>query len=205
MNSDKTLYYVLDPMCSWCWGFAKTWKRLKHTLPNEIHIQHVMGGLASDNEEPMSDDMRSYIQKNWQKIETTIPSVKFNYDFWKKCAPRRSTYPACRAVIAIRRQKPTLEAKMIELIQKAYYLQAKNPSNDSTLIKLASGLDINLEKFAKNLNDNKTQQIFHGDITLAKKLGATGFPSLFFQNQAHIHCLQIDYNNPQAILKQIIT
>ncbi len=199
----NTLYYVLDPMCSWCWGFSKTWSAIKSSLSDEISIQHVMGGLAPDSNEPMTDEMREYIQMNWRKIEHSIPGTKFNFDFWSNCSPRRSTYPACRAVIAIRKQNPSLEEQMINLIQHAYYMDAKNPSDDSTLIGLASKLDIDIEQFKKNLNDNETQSLLLKDISIAKQLGAQGFPSLFYKDSKEIRPLQIDYNNPRIILDQI--
>jgi len=191
-------------MCSWCWGFSNTWKKIKKSLPDSIRIQYVLGGLAPDNNEPMSIEMRDYIQKNWQKIEMTIPEVKFNYDFWKKCTPKRSTYPACRAVIAIKRQNPNLEAQMIDLIQQSYYLNAQNPSEDSVLIKLASKLDVDLKKFEKNLNDDKIQSILLNDIALMQSLGVNSFPSLVFENKQGRKIISIDYNNPEYIINQII-
>ena len=162
-----------------------------------------MGGLAPDSNEPMTDEMREYIQMNWRKIEHSIPGTKFNFDFWSNCSPRRSTYPACRAVIAIRKQNPSLEEQMINSIQHAYYMDAKNPSDDSTLIDLASKLDIDIEQFKKTLNDNETQSLLLKDISIAKQLGAQGFPSLLYKDSKEIRPLQIDYNNPRIILDQI--
>ncbi|NBQ33855.1 MAG: DsbA family protein [Gammaproteobacteria bacterium] len=199
----NTLYYVLDPMCSWCWGFSKTWSAIKSSLSDEISIQYVMGGLAPDSNEPMTDEMRDYIQTMWRKIERSVPGTKFNYDFWTNCSPRRSTYLACRAVIAIRKQNPSLEEQMINSIQHTYYIEAKNPSDDSTLIDLASKLDIDIEQFKKTLNNNETQSLLLEDISIAKQLGAQGFPSLFYKDSKEIRPLQIDYNNPRIILDQI--
>ena len=162
-----------------------------------------MGGLAPDSNEPMTDEMRDYIQMNWRKIEHSIPGTKFNYDFWSNCSPRRSTYPACRAVIVIRKQNPSLEERMINLIQHAYYIDAKNPSDDSTLIDLASKLDIDLEQFKRILNNNKTQSLLLEDISIAKQLDAQGLPSLFYKDSNEIKPLEIDYNNPRIILDQI--
>jgi putative protein-disulfide isomerase len=190
-------------MCSWCWGFSKTWSAIKSSLSDDISIQYVMGGLAPDSNEPMTDEMRDYIQTMWRKIERSVPGTKFNYDFWTNCSPRRSTYPACRAVIAIRKQNPSLEEQMINSIQHAYYIDAKNPSDDSTLIGLASKLDIDIEQFKKTLNDNETQSLLLKDISIAKQLGAQGFPSLFYKDSKEIRPLQIDYNNPRIILDQI--
>ncbi len=204
ISSKNTLFYIHDPMCSWCYGFNKTWQAVKELLPSSINVHYLLGGLAPDSNEVMPNEMREYIQKNWQKIETTIPGVKFNYDFWKKCTPKRSTYPACRAVIAVREQKPQLEVKMTQLIQKSYYLRAQNPSEDHTLIALASTLDIDIKKFEKNLNDDKTQALLLDDIALAKKLKVNSFPSLVLKTQNTIKPIKINYNNPDYILNQII-
>ena len=51
-----------------------------------------------------------------RRIEGRIPGVRFNFDFWTHCTPKRSTYPACRAVIAARAQDPTLDEAMIGLL-----------------------------------------------------------------------------------------
>ena len=204
MNSN-TLFYIHDPMCSWCYGFKNTWNIVKNSLPRSINVQYVLGGLAPDTDEIMNEEMRQYIQKNWQKIEMTIPGTQFNYDFWQKCKPKRSTYPACRAVIAIKEQKPHLEAKMVQLIQESYYLNAKNPSESDVLIELASQLDININKFEKNLNNVKTQRFLERDLALSKKIGAQSFPSLVLQSNNQLKPIKIDYNNPEFILQQINT
>ena len=42
------LYYVHDPMCSWCWGFRPTWLALQDQLPEGVRVQRLLGGLAPD-------------------------------------------------------------------------------------------------------------------------------------------------------------
>ncbi len=204
MNS-LTLYYVYDPMCSWCWGFNKTWNKVKKSLPKNINIQYVLGGLAPDSNEIMSDKMREYIQYNWQKIEKNIPGTIFNYDFWTNCTPVRSTYPACRAVIAAKNQNDQLEISMINAIQEAYYLYAKNPSKDTTLINIAKAIGLNVTQFKKDLNSKTTQQQLDNNINLSKSLGAKGFPSIILEKDSVAKLIKIDYNNSDFILKQILT
>jgi len=201
----NTLYYIHDPMCSWCWGFNKTWKKVQKLLPNSINVYYVLGGLAPDSSEVMPNEMREYVQANWKKIQEKIPNTEFNYDFWKECTPIRATYPACRAVIACKNQNPELEIKMINLIQQAYYLEARNPSKDSTLIELASTLNLNIEQFTRDLNTKVTQQKLLDDTTLAKSLSINGFPSLVLRKNNSIQHIKIDYNQPKSIINQIIT
>ena len=204
MNS-TTLFYIHDPMCSWCWGFSHTWNKVKNSLPSEINVQYILGGLAPDSSEVMPNEMREYIQMNWHKIEQKIPGVSFNYTFWDSCTPKRSTYPACRAVIAVKNQNTELEQTMVKLIQQAYYLDAKNPSEDDVLISLAKTLDLDIKQFTQDLNSEPTQQKLLDDIALMQSLEVSSFPSLVLQTTNGIKSITIDYNNPKLILNQIIT
>ncbi|MEO1917380.1 MAG: DsbA family protein [Candidatus Thioglobus sp.] len=204
MNS-TTLFYIHDPMCSWCWGFSHTWNKVKNSLPSEINVQYILGGLAPDSSEVMPNEMREYIQMNWHKIEQKIPGVSFNYTFWDSCTPKRSTYPACRAVIAVKNQNSELEQTMVKLIQQAYYLDAKNPSEDDVLISLAKTLDLDIKQFTQDLNSEPTQQLLSNDIALMQSMGVSSFPSLVLQTTNGIKSITIDYNNPKLILNQIIT
>ncbi|HCJ78231.1 MAG TPA: DsbA family protein [Gammaproteobacteria bacterium] len=192
-------------MCSWCWGFSHTWNKVKNSLPSEINVQYILGGLAPDSSEVMPNEMREYIQMNWHKIEQKIPGVSFNYTFWDSCTPKRSTYPACRAVIAVKNQNTELEQTMVKLIQQAYYLDAKNPSEDDVLISLAKTLDLDIKQFTQDLNSESTQQLLSDDIALMQSLGVSSFPSLVLQTTNRIKSITIDYNNPKLILNQIIT
>ena len=149
--------------------------------------------------------MREYIQMNWRKIQQKIPGTEFNYTFWDNCHPRRSTYPACRAVIAVKNQKPELEKVIIKLIQQAYYLESKNPSEDDVLISLAKMLDIDITQFTHDLNAESTQQLLSKDITLMQTLNVNSFPSLVLKTGSTLKPISIDYNNADFILNQIIT
>jgi putative protein-disulfide isomerase len=50
-----TLYLIVDPMCSWCWGFSSVWHALREELPSSVQIIDLMGGLAQDTDQPMDE------------------------------------------------------------------------------------------------------------------------------------------------------
>lgn len=203
MNSTKQLYYIHDPMCSWCWGFSKTWSKVKKKLNSDIEIIYVLGGLAPDNNEIMDERMREYVQMNWKKIEKRIPGTRFNYNFWQECQPRRSTYPACRAVLATNNQDKNLESNMINKIQQGYYLQAKNPSEDDVLVGFANELGLDIERFRIDLNSEETNKKLMQNIELAGSLNIYGFPSLILHANNTSKHIVIDYNDDISILNQI--
>ena len=194
------LYYVHDPMCSWCWAFRPTWLSIVKNLPANIKTKRVLGGLAPDSDEPMPLEMQHNLQQVWQKIPTVVPGTQFNLDFWRNCKPRRSTWPACRAVIAAIKQNPGVEEQIIFAIQKAYYLEARNPSDKNTLIKLAGEIGLEEQAFAEQLDSTETDGELQRQISFAQEIGAMGFPSLILQHNGQNHFLQYDYNDPFLIL-----
>lgn len=197
------LYYVHDPMCSWCWGFSATLTEVLTQLPQEIKVCRLLGGLAVDSDAPMPESMQQQIKNTWSRIEDTIPGVKFNFDFWDKCTPHRSTYPACRAVIAARKQGNEYDQKMTKAIQQAYYQQARNPSDNSTLIELAKELGLSEEKFKIDLSSKETEEKLNEEINLSKELFAESFPNLVLQLESELFSISIDYNNSKKILDEI--
>jgi putative protein-disulfide isomerase len=198
-----TLIYVHDPMCSWCWGFADVYEELLEQLPPEIEIRRLLGGLAPDSDAPMPESMQAMLQQTWQRIEMTIPGKQFNFEFWNQCLPRRSTYPACRAVIAAREQGEQYDVIMTRAIQQAYYQQARNPSDNETLIDLANEIGLDPDRFASQLSDAKTHQQLLDEIDSARSLGIAGFPSLMLERGGRYYPVLVNYTSVDQILNQI--
>ncbi len=198
-----TLYYVHDPMCSWCWAFRPSLIVLLEELTKQINVVRLLGGLAPDSDVPMSDETRAYVQSNWQAVEQQVPETKFNYDFWVKCNPRRSTYPACRAVIAARQQGDEFDPAMTFVIQQAYYLQARNPSDTSNLIELAEGLGLDKNKFSVDIQSPDTDEILRQEIKQSRRLGLNSFPGLLLVNGDKQVRIEPDYINPEVMLNLI--
>jgi putative protein-disulfide isomerase len=197
------LYYFHDPMCSWCWAFRPLWKDIVTGLPDHVSTQKVLGGLAPDTDQPMPTDMQVKLKSIWQKIQQTVPGTQFNFEFWEKCAPRRSTYAACRAVIAARRQDPVFEESMILAIQQAYYLQARNPADRSTLIELANEIGLERALFSADLESPAVQELLLNEIELTGRLDVKGFPTLLLEKAGVYTAIQHDYNDVEAVLHQV--
>ncbi len=200
----STLYYVHDPMCSWCWGFKSTMDTLESTLPPDVSVVRVLGGLAPDSDEPMPAAMQNMLQQTWQQIASVVPGTKFNMDFWSSNKPRRSTWPSCRAVLAAKQQSTSFELPMIRAIQEAYYLNAKNPSDIDVLTELAKSVGCDADVFQQSINSDVTRNELQSDMQFGRQLGAQGFPSLILKaNNEQYYAVQVDYNRATAILDQI--
>ena len=201
------LYYLHDPMCSWCWGYRPVWSVLQDELPENVQVEYVAGGLAADSDVEMPLAQQKMIRRHWQTIEKRLGTV-FNYDFWQKNSPRRSTYSACRAVIAAHKQG--FQQAMITAIQHGYYLRALNPSDIDTLILLAKELYkqnenlFNIDRFIDDLSASEIDEELSRQINLARSLSQQGFPALVLEVRGVKHAIAVDYLEHQNTLQNII-
>lgn len=196
----STLFYVVDPMCSWCYAFSPTWKKILDNLPSNIKVVYLQGGLAPTSDTPMPQDMQIMLQGIWKQINETV-GTQFNFNFWKDCTPRRSTYLSCQAAISARLQGK--EKEMVEAIQKQYYLNAKNPSDRDTLEEAAKMIDIDVERFAKDLESEVVIDKLNDDFKLRNKMKVSSFPSLVLKYKNNYFPIKIEYNNHTTMLHHI--
>ncbi|MEJ2575124.1 MAG: DsbA family protein [Gammaproteobacteria bacterium] len=204
-NPTARLIYVHDPMCSWCWAFRPACEQLQAGLPAAVAFERLLGGLAADDDAPMAEAMREHLRRTWRRIQERVPGTHFNFDFWERCRPRRSTWPACRAVIAARAQAPAREDDMILAIQRAYYLDARNPSEASTLVELAGALGLDAARFSSDLGAPATARVLQEEIATARGLGVDSFPSLVLEYGASRWPIPVDYRDARPMLGLIET
>jgi len=197
------LYYIHDPMCSWCWAFRPVWQALKKQLPTAVGVSYVLGGLAPESHSPMSLALQRQIQQHWHTIQKRVPGTMFNFEFWQENTPKRSTYPACRAVIAAKYQGTEHEDAMILAIQQAYYLHAKNPSDADVLLACAATVGLDMQLFEVDFHSSACKEQLMSDICLSQKLEAEGFPSLVLDVDGTHHFIAVDYNHADVMLEKI--
>ncbi len=202
---NNTLYYVYDPMCSWCYAFEQTLSELQKQLPQTLRFKSILGGLAADTTEPMPAETQAMIQQAWQRIEQTVPNLHFNFDFWTENSPLRSTYPACRALLAAEQQAPELVPRLRKNIQHAYYQEAKNPSLDNILIDCALQTGLNIETFSLDLNNTAIKIKLAEHIQFSRTLGVNSYPSLRLVLENEVYSIAINYSDARPTLTQINT
>ena len=191
-------------MCSWCWAYKPTWQKILTNLPQSLNVEYLLGGLAPDNDNPMSPETRNFVMDNWRRVQEKVPATEFNYEFWRLNRPKRSTYIACRAVISARIQNPKFERAMIDAIQYAYYLKAQNPSEETVLFDLAENIGLNIQAFKKDLNSPRVNNSLIKEIEFSRMMPISGFPSLVLSKNGTLTQIRINYLNANFNINQII-
>ncbi len=200
---EVSLFYIHDPMCSWCYAFRSSLDALQKDLRTDIQIKNVLGGLAPDTTEPMPTDLQNIIQQTWCRIEKTVPNIQFNHDFWLLNTPYRSTYPACRAILAARKQDTEFESKIWHAIQTAYYQDAKNPSLQAVLQECATEIGLDLVEFMNDLTDLTIERELQSEIRMARSMGVSSYPSLRLLQGETWFPVAVDYLNHRTMINEI--
>jgi putative protein-disulfide isomerase len=172
------LIYVMDPMCSWCYGFAPVLHKLKTEQEGKVKFKLVLGGLRPGTTEPMSDEMKAAVKQHWQEVEKATEQA-FDFGFFERDSFVYDSEPACRAVVTMRYLQPEKELEMAEEVQRAFYSRNNDVTKAEVLAEIALGLgiaeDTFLEKFQSDEMKEKTQQ----DFLIARHLQANAFPSVY--------------------------
>ncbi len=195
-----TLYFYHDPMCSWCWGYRPVSDEILSSLPDGVELKKIVGGLAPDSDEPMPANLQDSLPKVWQRIHNFL-GTEFNFDFWTNCKPRRSTYPACRAVLAAGVQGQYDE--VIDAIQRAYYLRAMNPSDVETLKLLATELNLDIDQFATDIASREIEAALQEQVAFSRQSPIDGYPSMTLELHGTLLTVQRDYKDAAVTLRHI--
>ena len=93
---------------------------------------------------------------------------------------------------------------MLQGIQTAYYLQAKNPSDLDTLVDLADSIGLNSASFVKQMNSERLNQKLMSEIAAVRQLPIQGFPSLVLELEKQLTPITLDYQHWQTTFELIM-
>ncbi|SIQ96710.1 putative protein-disulfide isomerase [Pontibacter lucknowensis] len=172
------LIYVMDPMCSWCYGFAPVLHQLKTEQEGKLNFKLVLGGLRPGTTEPMGDEMKAAVKQHWQEVEKATEQA-FDFGFFERDSFVYDTEPACRAVVTMRYLQPEKELEMAEEVQRAFYARNNDVTKAEVLAEIALGLGIAEDTFLEKFHSDEMKEKTLQDFQITRHLQANAFPSLY--------------------------
>ena len=190
------LIFVIDPMCSWCWGFHPVMKELREKHTGKFQFSLVVGGLRTKGQMPWTDESKKYLAQNWNAVAQQTKQA-FNFSLLNKEQFDYDTYPACKAVVTVRELWGEEEAfNYLEKIQEAFYVKGEDTTLLETLLKYAN----DKKKFLEFYESNRAEILMKHDFSKARSMGANAFPSVVkIDTEGHMIC-QKGYRDLDAIL-----
>lgn len=207
---NKTLYYVFDPLCGWCYGAAATVMALGR-MP-DVDLRPLPSGLFSgEGARPMDDAFADYAWTNDQRIER-LTGQRFT-DRYRSgvLADRQQMFdsgPATVALTAVALTAPARELEALNAIQRARYIDGQDITRQDTLGDVLQTLG--LERAAARLVDPDAQLLAAKRAredeaqALLGQLGARGVPVFILESDGQLQVLHSSaaFSNPQEFVEQ---
>jgi putative protein-disulfide isomerase len=186
------LLYVMDPMCSWCWGFAPVLEALtEQAAAAGVGLQLVLGGLRRDSVAVDAAARVRYLGY-WQAVNASTGQM-FNFEDGLPEGLVYDTEPACRALVTARSLAPELVWPLTKLIQRAFYTEGVDVTRASVLVDLAERAGIPRIVFAEAFDSAAQREATAADFSWTQDLGIAGFPTLLAENNGQLALLTNGY------------
>ncbi len=196
-NAQKkfALYYVGDPMCSWCYGITNEWQTLIGHYP-EAEVHYIMGGLRPNGTEAMAD-LKGFLQEHWEEVHLRT-GLPFKLDILERDMVY-NTEPACRAVVTFRHFNAEKTRDFFKKVQHAFYVENHNPYLASNYAAIAEELGVNKADFLSYFLSPSASQETIADFEKARNLGASGFPTILTEINGSIFVLSRGYQTATSM------
>jgi putative protein-disulfide isomerase len=205
----KTLYYVFDPLCGWCYGASAT---VSAAATAQVDLRLLPSGLFSGSgARTMDDAFAAYAWVNDQRIRQLTGQPFSELYRTQVLADRRQRFDSGLATLALTAaalSAPDRERDVLQAIQQARYVDGRDVTRRETLAELlvAQGL---AEASARLLEpDAALLEADDGRVAEARALlqsfDARGVPTFILEQGGRRQLLQanVAYSDPQAFLDQ---
>lgn len=186
MSSDRTLVYIADPMCSWCWGFAPVIDQLVTEFAEQLSLRMVTGGLRPYTKEPVDDVMRDEILHHWHSVHE-MTGQPFTFAGAFPAGFVYDTEPACRAVVTARELAgDQIALQLLRSLHERFYVHQDDLTQSKVLQKTARSIDgLDADAFAGQLDTDAARDRTLDDFRFSHSLGVRGFPTVVLEHHDH--------------------
>lgn len=179
------LIYVMDPMCSWCWGFAPVVQALiEQAQARGVGVDLVVGGLRQERI-AMDQAARERTASYWHAVHEAS-GQPFNFEAGLPEGLIYDTEPACRALVAARGLDAQAVWRLATLIQRAFYVDGRDVTLVPELVELAEAAGIPRIEFAESFDSQAVRDATAADFDWSRNLGIAGFPTLLAEHEGQL-------------------
>ena len=195
------LIFVIDPMCSWCWGFHPIIKELREKHSDKYAFSLVVGGLRTKGQMAWTEESKGYLAQNWNAVAEKTKQT-FNFSLLNKDFFDYDTYPACKAIVTVRELWGNdASFEYLEKIQEAFYVKGEDTTSIEILLAHVGTMPPCLsDEFLEFYKSERAELLMQHDFSKARSMGANAFPSVVkIDEDGHMFCVQ-GYKSLEEVL-----
>lgn len=175
----------MDPLCSWCWGFAPVIRALvEQAAAAGVDTHLTVGGLRSERER-LDAPGRERILGYWRAVQERT-GQRFDFEAGLPPGFVYDTEPACRALVVARALDPSRVLPLATAIQHAFYRDGVDVTQAAPLLALAGAAGLDATAFAERFDSHTARAATRSDFAWVQNLGIAGFPTLLAERDGQL-------------------
>ena len=194
----QRLIYVMDPMCSWCWGLAPLIDAIFQAHP-DVPVHLVAGSLRPHLQAPLDNASRQALAAHWQSV-AALSGQPFSDP---QTLPEPLIYnvrPASQALIVARALDVERLWPFVRAMQQAFFAECMDITRPAVLLEIAAASGYDPVEFAARFDQADTQQLLDEDWGWAADRGLAELPILFAERDGQLALLGNGYRSPNEVL-----
>ncbi|SFW20999.1 DsbA family protein [Nitrosovibrio sp. Nv17] len=194
----KTLWYVADPMCSWCWGFSPVVEAIRREYRDRLGMELLLGGLRPGTRHALPAAQREEILHHWHAVRQAT-GQPFQFEGALPPGFIYDTEPASRAVVAASLLHPGEVFAFFRSVQSAFYAAQRNVTDPAVLMQLAEEVGLDAQHFSRLLDSDTARDLTQDHFQRARQWGIQSFPTLVAQDGSDHAVLARGYLSFEAL------
>ena len=200
-----TLFYIGDPMCSWCYGMSDILKDTQeYCAKNGIKFQTIVAGLRASGQVLWDKRFKGFLKHEWTNISNKT-GKKFSFEILDLLNFDYDTTPACKAVLiskilSFNNSKIVLE--FFSKIQEKFYANSQDTKKLEFYKEICEDLSLDFEEFSKLFKDKSLDKKLHNEFIFGRNLSSS-FPSLILVNKKQKVNISIGYSSLEDVISRI--
>lgn len=178
----KKIYYVMDTMCGWCYGFSDVINAIHEKYQDVYDFKVLPGGMwTGDDVKVMNPSLGAYIKGHNTNIEA-VTNKKFGEGYNKQIlgnpAVRLDSLPGAKAVVLMNKLNKQATFQFLKQIQEAFFVHGKDANQVATYSEIGEKFQIPKAVFEKEFSsESLTGETFQA-FNMVASLGAVSFPTV---------------------------
>lgn len=203
MKQNKELIFVVDPMCSWCWGFTPVIEKMQRDHADAYTFSLVVGGLRTKGQMTWDATSKNYLKNHWKSVQE-YTDVTFNYDLFEKQEFDYDTYPACKAIVTMRELYGMGKSfELLHQLHSAFYVSSEDITDRDVILVHIKKMGVEEEAFMRFYGSERAEMLMQHDFAKARSMGANAFPSVvIIDEDGHMIC-EKGYRSYDELLRRI--
>ena len=207
-KEEVKIYYVMDPLCGWCYGFSEVSGKLDSALGvQNIHMNSITGGMITGKRIGPIAPMVDFFKKSYPTLEQKT-GVKFGKGFINGTLNKPETIynsiPPSIAIAIVGTEKPIQKLRFIRAIQKAIYFDGIAPTDTVALSRISADFGFDQKEFYTKMKDKRYLEIAQKDFRIAKEMGVKGFPTIVGEKNGEFDLINVGYSNFEKVHQKIL-